>query len=158
MRTSFISSSGFRASVLVIMVVGLLASCGQKEAVMVFQTKYGAIDGYDPVAYFTDEMPLKGKAEYVHEWNGANWYFSSPENLESFKEYPEKFVPQFGGYCAYGTAEGHKAPTSPDAWTIVDGKLYLNYNTDVMKEWRSDQSNLIEKANENWPEVMKMKE
>ena len=74
-------------------------------------------------------------------------------NLNSFSKNPDKYVPQYGGYCAYGMSEGHKAPTDPDAWTIVDGKLYLNYNKDVRTKWREDEKGRIDKADKNWPEL-----
>jgi YHS domain-containing protein len=119
----------------------------------VFATKEGAINGYDPVAYFKQEKAVKGKKELTFQWKGASWYFSSEENLEAFKSDPEKFSPQYGGYCAYGTAEGHKATTQPDAWTVVSDKLYLNYNKNVKSLWMKDQKALIEKADKNWPAV-----
>jgi YHS domain-containing protein len=112
-----------------------------------------AIRGYDPVAYFTEAKPVKGSEKFVYTWNNANWYFSSQQNLELFKANPEKYAPQYGGYCAYGLSEGHKAPTDANAWTIVNEKLYLNYNLDVKKEWSKDRPQRIEKANENWPKV-----
>jgi hypothetical protein len=74
-------------------------------------------------------------------------------NLDAFKLTPEKYAPQFGGYCAYGVSDDHKSPTDPDAWTIVDGKLYLNYNADVKTLWTKDQAGLIQKANELWPTI-----
>lgn len=119
----------------------------------VFSSTKGAINGYDPVAYFTNGKPVKGDSHFSLKWKEATWYFSSQMNLESFKNDPEKYAPQFGGYCAYGLSQGHKAPTEPDAFTIVDGKLYLNYNKDVKKKWLGDQSNYIMQANHNWPEL-----
>ena len=77
----------------------------------------------------------------------------SQENLEDFTMSPEKYAPQYGGYCAFGTAEGHKAPTQPDAWTIVDGKLYLNYDKGVQSQWLKDTAGFILKADKNWPDV-----
>lgn len=127
----------------------------QKE---VFSKSDLAIQGYDPVAYFKESKPVQGKKEFSHVWKDATWQFSSQENLTTFKANPEKFAPQFGGYCAYGVADGHKAPTSPDAWTVVGDKLYLNYNKDVRELWKKDQKNFIKKANENWPEVKKEKD
>ena len=121
----------------------------------VFTTDEGAIRGYDPVAYFKEGKPVKGKVEYSTKWNDAEWLFSSKQNLESFKSDPEKYAPQFGGYCAYGTSKGHKAPTEPAAFTIVDDKLYLNYNLDVKGMWMKNQAENIKKANENWPTVKK---
>jgi YHS domain-containing protein len=119
----------------------------------VFIKSDGAIQGYDPVAYFKESKPVKGKKEFQHEWKGATWYFSSAQNLKDFKAAPEKYAPQYGGYCAWGMSRGYKAPTSADAWTIVDGKLYLNYNTDVRKKWNEDQKGNIEKADASWPTV-----
>jgi YHS domain-containing protein len=114
-----------------------------------------AIRGYDPVAYFKESKPVEGKDEFSYVWKGATWKFSSEQNRKDFKANPEKFAPQFGGYCAYGMGDesGHKASTSPDAWTIVDGKLYLNYNTDVQKIWKENQKAFIKNANDNWPKI-----
>lgn len=135
----------------VIMLV-IFGSC-MKETKEVFTTADGAINGYDPVSYFSEGGPSKGSPEFTAEWNGATWYFSNAYNKMLFDETPEKFAPQYGGYCAFGTADGHKAPTQPDAWTIVGGKLYLNYNKEVMGEWRKDTTGFIDKADANWPEV-----
>ncbi len=118
-----------------------------------FVTSEGAVNGYDVVAYFKDSKPVKGSQQYVYEWNEAAWHFSNENNLNDFKANPEKYAPQYGGYCAYGTADGHKAPTEPDAWTIVNDKLYLNYNKEVQSEWMKDRPDLIKKADINWPEV-----
>jgi YHS domain-containing protein len=119
----------------------------------VFSTSSGAIKGYDPVAYFAVGKPVKGDPKISFHWNDAVWYFSSQANLEAFKSSPEKYAPQFGGYCAYGVSDNHKAPTEPDAWTIVDGKLYLNYNNNVKSLWSKDRADRIKKANELWPEI-----
>ncbi|MBL0741925.1 YHS domain-containing (seleno)protein [Chryseolinea lacunae] len=124
----------------------------------VFSKSGEAIQGYDPVAYFKVGKPVKGKSEFSYQWKDATWHFASAQNLEAFKASPETFAPQFGGYCAYGVADGHKATTSPDAWTIVGDKLYLNYNKDVMALWRKDQPGFIQKANANWPTVKKEKD
>jgi YHS domain-containing protein len=124
----------------------------------VFSESSEAIHGYDPVAYFKEGKPVKGKKEVAFTWKGATWLFSSEQNRTDFKTNPDKFSPQFGGYCAYGVADGHKAPTSPDAWTIVDGKLYLNYDTDVRALWNKDRDGFIKKANGNWPSVRKEKD
>ena len=121
----------------------------------VFSTDAGAIGGYDPVAFFKESKPVVGKKEFSQSWNGAVWYFSTAENLEAFKADPEKFAPQFGGWCAYGTADGHKSPTLPETWTMVDNKLYFNYNKEVQKLWNKNQKGLIDQANRRWPEVRK---
>ena len=109
-----------------------------------------AVSGYDVVAYFKEAKPVKGIATNSVTYKGANWIFSSKENAELFKANPEKYEPEYGGYCAFGCSRGYKAKTSPDAWTIVDGKLYLNYNTDVRDTWNKDQQGYIKKADANW--------
>ena len=126
-----------------------LAAISQKSAV--FNPSEGAIHGYDPVAYFNESKPVKGEMKYSYTWNSATWYFSNQQNLDSFKLSPEKFAPQYGGYCAYGLADGHKAPTDPAAWLIADGKLYLNYNKSVQQMWKKKQAAYIEAADKNWP-------
>ena len=119
----------------------------------VFIKDGNAIQGYDPVAYFKESKPVKGNEQFNFKWNDANWIFSSQQNLDSFKLNPEKFAPQYGGYCAYGMSDGHKAPTNPEAWTIVDGKLYLNYNSKVKVYWNKELAKRIEDADKNWPEI-----
>lgn len=134
--------------------VFLLAACGtQEKKSEIFAPNGKAIKGFDPVAFFKDNKPVAGVDSLSFTWKGAEWLFSSRENLEDFKSNPEQFAPQYGGYCAYGTAAGHKAPTETDTWTILDGKLYFNYNTDVKAKWIKDQKALIEKADKNWPEL-----
>ncbi|WP_316771369.1 YHS domain-containing (seleno)protein [Pedobacter frigiditerrae] len=117
----------------------------------IFCTAGKAIKGYDPVAFFTESKPVKGADSLSYSYKDATWLFSSKANLESFKKSPEKYSPQYGGYCAYGTADGHKAPTQTDTWTIVDGKLYFNYNGKVKEMWTKQQAAFIEKANTQWP-------
>ncbi|HWY36102.1 MAG TPA: YHS domain-containing (seleno)protein [Nitrosopumilaceae archaeon] len=124
----------------------------------VFSTKGSAINGYDAVSYFKESKPVKGNSKFILKWKEATWYFSSKENLATFKANPEMYAPQYGGFCAYGTSEGHKAPTDPSAWTVADGKLYLNYNSDVKTMWRKNQKALIEKADMNWPKIKNSKE
>lgn len=119
----------------------------------VFAVKGKAINGYDPVSYFTMGKPVEGLKEFTYTWKGETWYFSNRENLAAFKATPEKFAPQYGGYCAYGMAKGYKAKTEPDAWTITNGKLYLNYSKSITDTWKKDQPGYIEKANKNWPLV-----
>lgn len=112
-----------------------------------------AIGGYDPVAYFTEKKPVKGKEEFKSVYQGANWYFSSAANKKLFDANPLTYAPQYGGYCAFGVAGGYKAKISPDAWTVVNNKLYLNYNLNVQKDWLKDQSGMIKKADSNWTTV-----
>lgn len=117
------------------------------------QSRGTAIEGYDPVAYFLAGKPMKGEAQWTHQWNGATWRFSSAENRDRFAQEPEKYAPQFGGYCAYAVSEGYTAEIDPQAWTIVDGKLYLNYSKKVRQTWEQDRSRRIERASRNWPSL-----
>jgi YHS domain-containing protein len=112
-----------------------------------------ALKGHDPVAYFTEGKPVRGKPEYTATHDGATYRFSSAASRDAFLAAPAKYAPQYGGYCAFGMAAGYKAPIEPDAWTIVDGKLYLNYNRSVRSRWSADIPGFIRKADANWPSV-----
>lgn len=113
-----------------------------------------AVSGYDPVAYFTEGKPVEGSGAYEYEWNGATWRFSNAGNLNSFKSSPQAYAPQYGGYCAWAVSQGYTASSVPDAWRIVDGKLYLNYSKGVQKTWAQDIPGNIVKADTNWPKVL----
>jgi hypothetical protein len=112
-----------------------------------------AIGGYDPVAYFKEGKPVKGDKNYSYSWQEASWHFSNQQNLDAFKANPEKYAPQYGGYCAFGMSNGYKASTEADAWTIVGDKLYLNYNLEVRNMWKQKQAEHIQSADKNWPSV-----
>ena len=114
-----------------------------------------ALQGYDPVAYFTQSKPVKGSAEFTHQWMGSTWWFASAEDRDLFAKEPAKYAPQYGGYCAYGVSQGHTAPIDPEAWTIVEGKLYLNYSKGVKKTWSQAIPKYLEDANKNWPGLHK---
>ena len=134
----------------ILLAMGLSVSAQQNE---IFVKDKAAIGGYDVVAYFKEGKPVKGNGNFPVSYKGAIWLFSNKANADAFKAMPDKYEPQYGGYCAYGCSQGHKAKTEPDAWTIVDGKLYLNYNTDVKAKWSKDRPGYIKKADENWPKV-----
>jgi len=142
--------------ILVILAVALTVISGSTFAQkgQTFSTKDGAIKGYDPVAYFKTQMAVKGADKYSFEWNEAVWHFSSKENLSAFKENPEAFAPQFGGYCAYAVSQGYTYRVNPEAWKIVDGKLYLNYSQGIKKKWEANQAEFIRLAKGNWPKVL----
>lgn len=124
-------------------------------ATQFFERNRLAIDGYDPVAYFTERKPVKGTPEFRAEFQGATFQFASADHRDRFAADPEKFAPQYGGYCAYGMAKGYKAAIDPEAFTVVHGKLYLNYSDAVQTRWLSDIPGYIHKADVNWPEVQK---
>lgn len=112
-----------------------------------------AIHGYDPVAYFDEGRPIKGSAEFSHSWMGATWRFASAAHRDQFAAKPDAFAPRYGGYCAWAVSKGYTANGDPEAWKIVDGKLYLNYNLKVQKDWEQDVAKRIESANANWPRI-----
>ena len=112
-----------------------------------------ALRGFDPVAYFSDNKPVKGLPEHVAEHKGSVFQFASKANRDAFVADPARYAPQYGGFCAYGLAGGYKAATDPAAFSIVDGKLYLNYNGAVQKRWTADVPGYIGKADRQWPAV-----
>lgn len=112
-----------------------------------------AIHGYDPVAYFTDGKAIEGKADLTAQHGGATYRFASAEHRDQFAADPAKFLPQYGGYCAYGTALSKKFDGDPNAWKVVDGKLYLNLNPDIQKKWLEDVPGFIVKADAAWPKI-----
>lgn len=112
-----------------------------------------AIHGYDPVAFFVDGKALEGKDQFYYTWDGGTWYFTTEAHLDSFKANPTKYAPQFGGYCAYGASKGYKAPTEISTWTIVDNKLYFNYNNQVKRVWNQRKEDFIPLAEKQWATV-----
>ena len=120
-----------------------------------FEEKGVAIRGYDPVAYFTAKQPVKGSPEHRAEYKGSTFHFASAANREAFAADPAKYAPQYHGFCAFGVAGGYKAAIDPAAFTVVDGKLYLNYNEEVRAEWSADIPGFLAKADQNWPGVSK---
>lgn len=113
-----------------------------------------AVGGHDPVAYFTEGKPVSGSPEITLEHEGAVWRFANAANRDAFKAEPAKFAPQYGGYCAFAVANGYTAKGDPEAWTIANGKLYLNYNKSVRRGWEQDIPGNVRKADANWPKVL----
>lgn len=114
-----------------------------------------AIDGYDPVAYFTDAKPVRGTPQFEYAWKGAKWFFASAAHRDAFKNEPEKYAPQYGGYCAYAVAINNTAKIDPFAWKVVGDKLYLNFNKKIKAKWEQEQAAYIAKADANWPKLLK---
>ena len=122
---------------------------------LVFYTEKGiAIKGTDPVGYFKEGKPVQGNPQFSYEWANATWYFSSAENRDLFASNPEQYAPQYGGFCAWAVSQQYTASTDPNAWKIVDGKLYLNANKSIQKKWEKDIPEYIEKANQYWPSIL----
>lgn len=135
------------------------AACGRTETPLGLNADADgrALRGFDAVAYFAAEGAVKGDAKYEYAWNGAKWLFSSEENMKKFQADPAAYAPQFGGYCSYAVSEGYTADGDPEAWKIVDGKLYLNYNKQVKEKWEQNQTERIQKGSSNWQEFKKKK-
>lgn len=132
--------------------LGLAGACAKQSASIGPNTDESgsALRGYDAVAYFAANNAVKGDPKFEYIWNGAKWYFSSEENMMKFRENPNAYAPQFGGYCSYAVSEGYTADGDPEAWKIVDGKLYLNYDKKVREKWEQDQQQRIDKGKSNW--------
>lgn len=113
-----------------------------------------AIDGTDPLSYFTEATPIAGSPDFTHDWNGATWRFTSAANRDRFAADPTAFAPQYGGYCAYAVSEGSIAPTVPEAWKIVENKLYLNFSPRFQRRWERDIPARIKAGDANWPRVL----
>jgi YHS domain-containing protein len=111
------------------------------------------LSGYDPVAYFTDGRAIRGSGFHVTVQNGVTYAFASKEHKALFEKTPEKYLPVYGGYCAYGVAVAKKFVADPEVWAIVGGKLYLNLDKDIQQKWEKDIPGFILKAEKNWPEI-----
>lgn len=110
-----------------------------------------AIEGYDPVGYFTEGAPTPGDSGITYEHNGARYRFASTANRDAFAEDPEAYLPAYGGYCAWAVSQGYTADIDPDAWVIHDDRLYLNFNQRIGRRFRGDIDANIERADANWP-------
>lgn len=112
------------------------------------------LKGYDPVNYFTDNKPAKGAADITADWGGATWHFVSKEHRDAFVKDPEHFAPQYGGFCAWGVANGKLFDVDPEnGWAVVNDKLYVTFNADVLAMWTKDQKKFITDADANWPKL-----
>jgi YHS domain-containing protein len=147
----------YTAAALLIAVAVFLQSGIAKDRVEPVFTHSGAtaIRGYDTVAYFKDGKPVKGTPQFSTQWMGATWQFANASNRDAFQQAPEKYAPQFGGYCAWAVGHNYTASTDPEAWKVVDGKLYLNNSKSVQKMWEQDQARWIMEADRNWPGLHK---
>ncbi len=131
-----------------------VAQATQEVPPAVFAESGVAIRGADPVAYFTESRYVPGSADHTYEWANVTWQFSSAENRDLFAGRPEQYAPQYGGFCAWAVSEGYTASVDPNAWEIVDGKLYLNYDARIQRRWQRDIPGNIARANDNWPGVL----
>ena len=142
------------ASLPVVATLAVLAPAVRASKASIYANDGIAIDGTDAVAYFTEGKPVTGSPEFAHDWMGATWHFSTAENRDLFAADPEAYAPQYGGYCAWAVSQGYTASTVPEAWRIVDGKLYLNYSKGVQAQWEQNIPGNIAKADTNWPKAL----
>lgn len=144
-----------RNTCILLLVFLLTAACGNSQPLTQINMNAAglAIKGYDPVAYFLSGGPLLGSTAYQYTWQGATWQFSSLKHLELFKAAPEDYAPQYGGYCAYAVSRGSTADIDPDAWSIVNNKLYLNLDKKVQNIWQAEQDANISRADHIWPNL-----
>jgi len=141
-----------------LLAVGLTLCVSAQTKTLLNLDKSGvAIQGYDPVAFFTDHHPVMGKTEFVSQANGATYQFVSKEHKELFEKEPAKYEPQFGGYCAYGVSHNKLAPVEIEAFQIVEGKLYMQYSKSIRDSFNEDQKGNLGKANQNWPGLLEKK-
>ena len=130
---------------------GLLATPALAMSPRIFNTDGVAIRGYDAVAYFKESNDVEGSADFAVLWKGVEWRFANAENLADFEANPERWAPQYGGYCAFAMAHDAIAPTAANAWTVHNDKLYLNANRAVRTRWALSKDRFIEQADANWP-------
>lgn len=121
----------------------------------VFNTGGVAVHGFDVVAYFTVGRPVRGEPSHAVKWDGALWYFDSEDHRTAFEMNPRSYCPRYGGYCAYSMAQGYVRPTDPDAWTVDNGRLFLNVSTQVRDLWRQDIPGYVRKADSHWPAALR---
>lgn len=136
------------------LLLSIVVGCSSFENKPVFTTEDGAIRGYDPVSYFNGD-PEKGQNDLVYNWRGSDWHFANKANLDKFAKEPEKYSPQYGGYCAYAMRDGRKYEIDPEAFTLKNGKLYLNISKKVNGFWQKDLDENIQKSDSQWLKLNK---
>lgn len=146
-----------RVALLLALALAFTAAAGAEALDPVNKNKslFGvAIGGADPVAYFSEGRFVEGSRKFAADWNGASWRFASAANRQRFLAEPERYAPRYGGYCAYAVAHNYTAKIDPEAWSIVEGRLYLNYDKSVRARWSKKQDEFIEQADQNWPGLL----
>lgn len=142
---------------LLLFLLSSVPTFGQSKTLLNLDKNGIAIKGYDPVAFFTQNQPVKGRPEFESKYKGARYLFASAEDKAMFDANPAKYEPQFGGFCAYGASQGHTAPIKIEAWQIVNGRLLMQYDLGVKKDFNKDQQGNLQKADKNWPDIVAKK-
>lgn len=139
---------------LLLLVLISVPAFGQNKTLLNLDKQGIAIQGYDPVAFFTQNRPVKGRSEFESKYNGARYLFASAEDKSTFDANPAKYEPQFGGFCAYAASQNHTAPVKIEAFQIVNGRLLMQYDLDVRNKFNKDTQGNLQKADKNWPGIV----
>ena len=139
---------------LVLLLVVSFSAFGQGKSLQNLDKSGIAIQGYDPVAFFTQNRPVKGLPEFESQYHGARYLFASAEDKATFDANPAKYEPQFGGFCAFGVSKGKTVPVKIEAFQIVNGRLLMQYDLDIKKEFNKDTQGNLQKADQNWPGIV----
>jgi YHS domain-containing protein len=139
---------------LLVFVLGAVAGLAQTKSLLNLEKNGIAIQGYDPVAFFTQGHPVKGNQQFESQYKGARYLFETMNDKKLFDADPAKYEPQFGGFCSYAVSQGHTAPIKIEAWQIVNGRLLMQYDLDVQKKFNKDTAGNLQKADQNWPGVV----
>jgi len=146
-----------RAIIFGVVIIALLANFMTLARAGEINTGYfgkTAIMGYDPVAYFTMKSAVKGSQKYKLKWLGATWLFENEIHRKLFAENPISYAPQYGGHCSVGAAHGEiTREIDPKVWSVIKGKLYLNYSKSATRELEENPDKIIAKADEKWPAI-----
>jgi len=139
---------------LALLLVVSFVAFGQGKSLQNLDKNGLAIQGYDPVAFFTQNRPVKGLPEFESQYHGARYLFASADDKAAFDANPAKYEPQFGGFCAYGVSKGKTVPVKIEAFQIVNGRLLMQYDLEVKKEFNKDAQGNLQKADQNWPDIV----
>lgn len=152
--------AGVMAAMLLTIAAVVTTALAQQASNEIFQARRAdyaanalAIGGFDSVAYHTQKAALPGSANFRVSWKGAEWHFASAENRDLFVRDPDRYAPQYGGWCAFAIAAGLRSSSDPRLWDVVDGKLYLNQSTSTQSSWRRDEAGMIQRGDQNWPRL-----
>ncbi len=143
-----------KLSFFLLLLLASMPSFGQTKTLLNLDKNGVAIQGYDPVAFFAQNKPVKGRAEFESSYKGARYLFASADDKALFEANPAKYEPQFGGFCAYAASRGHTAPIKIEAWQIVNGRLLMQYDLGVKKDFNKDPQGNLQKADKNWPSIV----
>lgn len=134
--------------------IAIMVLVASVASVSAFADEYShstpGLSGYDPVAYFSDGKPVRGSGYHVTVVEGVTYAFATAEHQKMFEANPQKYLPAYGGYCAYGLGVGKKFVADPEVWKIVEGKLYLNLDKGIQQKWEKDIPGFIKKGDANW--------